>query len=302
MRRFKRILVVADPLTSAEPAIARAVQLARTNKAKVTVVSVQRELERDLPRMQKVLTRQQKERLDSLVRRAAVNGDKITTKALTGISFLEIIREVVNGKHDLVIKPSEGRGGVSRWLFGSTDLHLLRKCPCPVWILKRSKRRKFSRLLAAVDLDPGIETNAELNALILDLATSLARDAGSELHIVHAWSVPHEQALIFGGSDKDAERYAQEMRIERKQKLDELLGHYDLTGVRTKTHLLKGDPGVVIPAASIKERVELVVMGTVARTGIPGFIIGNTAEQTLSRLDCSVIAVKPSGFRIPGVV
>ncbi len=302
MRRFKRILVVADPLTSAEPAITRAVLLAKANKAKVTVANVQRELERDLPRMQNAFTRQQKERLDNLVRRVAVNGDKVTTKALTGIPFLEIIREVVKGKHDLVIKASEGRGGVSRWLFGSTDLHLLRKCPCPVWILKPSKYKRISRLLAAVDLNPGIEANLELNTLILDLATSLARDAGSELHIVHAWSVPNEQALIFGGSDKDAERYAREMRMERKLRMDELLGNYDLTGIRAKTHLLKGDPGTVIPAISKKERVQLVVMGTVARTGIPGFIIGNTAEQTLNRLDCSVIAVKPGGFRIPGFV
>lgn len=302
MRRFKRILVVADPLTSAEPAITRAVLLAKANKAKVTVANVQRELERDLPRMQNAFTRQQKERLDNLVRRVAVNGDKIATKALTGIPFLEIIREVVKGKHDLVIKASEGRGGVSRWLFGSTDLHLLRKCPCPVWILKPSKYKRISRLLAAVDLNPGIEANLELNTLILDLATSLARDAGSELHIVHAWSVPNEQALIFGGSDKDAERYAREMRMERKLRMDELLGNYDLTGIRAKTHLLKGDPGTVIPAISKKERVQLVVMGTVARTGIPGFIIGNTAEQTLNRLDCSVIAVKPGGFRIPGFV
>lgn len=302
MRRFKRILVVADPLTSAEPAIARAVQLARANKAEVTVVNVQRELERDLPSMQKVITRQQKERLDELVRKVAVKGDKITTKPLTGISFIEIIREVVSGKHDLLMKPSEGRGGVSRWLFGSSDLHLLRKCPCPVWILKQSKRKKYSRLLAAIDLDPGIEANAELNALILDLATSLARESGSELHIVHAWSVPSEQALIFSGSEKDVERYGRETRIERMQILDDLLDKYDLSDVRTKTHFRKGDPGVVIPAVSKKERVELVVMGTVARTGIPGFIIGNTAEQTLNRLDCSVLAVKPGGFKIPGFV
>lgn len=300
MRRFKRILVVADPLMSAEPAIARAVQLAQANKAEITVVNVQRELERDLPSMQKVITRQQKERLDELTRKVAIKRDKITTKALTGISFIEIINEVVSGKHDLVIKPTEGRGGVSRWLFGSTDLHLLRKCPCPVWILKQSKRRKYSRLLAAVDPDPSIEANAELNALILDLATSLARDAGSELHIVHAWSVTHEKALILGSSEKDAAHYIREMRIERKRRLDELLGKYDFTDLPTKTHFLKGDPGVVIPAVSKKERVELVVMGTVARTGIPGFIIGNTAEQTLNRLDCSVLAVKPSNFRMPG--
>ena len=90
----------------------------------------------------------------------------------------------------------------------------------------------------------------------------------------------HEQALFFRSGEKDAAHYIREMRIERKRRLDELLGKYDFTDLPTKTHFLKGDPGVVIPAVSKKERVELVVMGTVARTGIPGFNIGDTVEQT----------------------
>ena len=40
-------------------------------------------------------------------------------------------------------------------------------------------------------------------------------------------------------------------------------------------------------------------MGTVARTGIPGLIMGNTAEAILEQLDCSVLAIKPPGFVTP---
>lgn len=40
-------------------------------------------------------------------------------------------------------------------------------------------------------------------------------------------------------------------------------------------------------------------MGTVARTGIPGFIIGNTSEAVLYQLECSVLALKPPGFVCP---
>jgi nucleotide-binding universal stress UspA family protein len=40
-------------------------------------------------------------------------------------------------------------------------------------------------------------------------------------------------------------------------------------------------------------------MGTVARTGISGFFMGNTAETILNQLDCSVLAVKPQGFVTP---
>ena len=102
-------------------------------------------------------------------------GLDIKSRLLRGAPFLEIIKELVRGGHDLVIKPAEGRGGVSSLLFGSTDLHLLRKCPCPVWIIKPTKRKKHARILAAVDPDPGEKANAEFNTLILDLATSLAQ-------------------------------------------------------------------------------------------------------------------------------
>ena len=44
---------------------------------------------------------------------------------------------------------------------------------------------------------------------------------------------------------------------------------------------------------------DLVVMGAVARTGISGLIIGNTAEAILDQLTCSVLAIKPAGFKTP---
>lgn len=37
-------------------------------------------------------------------------------------------------------------------------------------------------------------------------------------------------------------------------------------------------------------------MGSVARTGIPGFIIGNTAESILGQVQCSVLVIKPDGL------
>lgn len=43
----------------------------------------------------------------------------------------------------------------------------------------------------------------------------------------------------------------------------------------------------------------LVVMVTVAITGVPGFIIGNTAETILNHLDCAVLAINPPGFVTP---
>ena len=77
------------------------------------------------------------------------------------------------------------------------------------------------------------------------------------------------------------------------------LGNNTLDYVKPLTHLVKGSARREIPAFARQIEADLVVMGTVARTGVPGFIIGNTAETILNQIDCSVLAIKPPGFQTP---
>ena len=59
-----------------------------------------------------------------------------------------------------------------------------------------------------------------------------------------------------------------------------------------------------VSSTAIREAVEhlhpdLLVMGTVSRGGLAGFLIGNTAERLLDRVDCSLLTVKPNEFVSP---
>ena len=62
-----------------------------------------------------------------------------TAKVLGGSPFIEVIKEVLRQGHDLVMMAAEGEGGVEDALFGSTSTHLMRKCPCPVWVMKSGR-------------------------------------------------------------------------------------------------------------------------------------------------------------------
>ena len=64
-------------------------------------------------------------------------------------------------------------------------------------------------------------------------------------------------------------------------------------------HLEKGEPGTVIPVLARDEQIDLIVMGSVCRTGIEGFLVGNTAEKILLQVDCSVLTINPDGFCSP---
>ena len=181
-------------------------------------------------------------------------------------------------------------------------MHLLRKCPCPVWVMKPTRRKRYRRIVAAVDPDALDSERDALNVTILDLATSLARLEGGRLSVVHVWSLPGEtfyRSGRIGVPRKELEAMLAEAEEASQQRVDELLGRYALDDVRHDTHLLKGEARDRIPELVRETKADLLVMGTVCRTGVPGFFIGNTAENVLQHVDCSLLAVKPKGFVTP---
>jgi nucleotide-binding universal stress UspA family protein len=187
-------------------------------------------------------------------------------------------------------------------LFGSTAMHLMRKCPCPVWVVKKGENERYDRIIAAVDPDPSDEQRNQLNFKIMDLATSLAKLEQSELLVVHAWSLYGETILRGGVGRMDREKIdklVREAEAEHEEGLNNLLEKYDLQGLNHQVHLIKGTAGIVIPDVAEKERADLIVMGTLSRSGVAGFLIGNTAEKILQKVDCSVLALKPDGFATP---
>ena len=106
---------------------------------------------------------------------------------------------------------------------------------------------------------------------------------------------------VRGGLSEESIRYARkQLKRIYESLLDGLLSSIDLNRVITHRHLLRNED---VPKAIVKlvksNAIDLLVMGTVCRTGLPGFFIGNTAEKVLSEVSCSVLTVKPEGFVTP---
>ena len=163
MRRFKKILVAYDGKTDVSAAFARALDLATTNEAVLTVVAVLEEftgqLEKwmaaeNVQKLKEGAFREVAERLEIHSKSAAMKGIQVNKEFLVGKPFLEIIRSVLRNGHDLVIVTPKSRSGFRSALFGSTTRHLMRKCPVPVWAVKQTKKRRYRRILAAVDPSP----------------------------------------------------------------------------------------------------------------------------------------------------
>ncbi len=143
----------------------------------------------------------------------------------------------------------------------------MRKCPCPVWIVKPTRRRRYERILATVDTDPINSDQDRLNHLIMDLATSIAQLEDSELHVVHAWELQGDDwiAARVALSDQEIRSIGQDVREQHQATLDRLLSDYEAMDIRMKTHLIDGRAGMVIPEQARRHDVELIVMGSQIR-------------------------------------
>ena len=321
MERYKDILCVVTTPESSNAALERAVTLAENNQARLTVVAVTEHVSIGMgipdggpvsADLQAATVSACAQGLDFAVSPFLIRHE-VTAKVLVGVQFLEIIREVLRNGHDLVIKAAEPLEWLDR-LLGSEDMHLLRKCPCPVWLIKPSAPHKYRQILAAVDVDdsyPELELNSRwlLDQHVLEMATSMAISDFAELHIVHAWEAIGESAMrgsFMRTPEAKVNTYVEEVRRQREASLERLMsdetrdeGQDDLNYLKPRMHLVKGWARKVIPALAQEIEADLVVMGTVARTGVPGFITGNTAESILNQLECSVLAIKPAGFVTP---
>jgi len=316
MKRFKNILYVTK-FGMALKAFHQAVDLAERNNAFLTVVLVMERIPPYLTLLKPdVLQRARIKELSVALDKLSelVKGRvKIETKIVEGEFFLEVVREVVRNGRDLVVKATDGDTGFAGGLFGTTDRHILRKCPCPVWLIKSTEPTPIQRVMACVDLsdstEPGLDASESLNRTILELAASVATTNQTELHLVHVWDVPAEDTLRSartGFSEEEADEFVEEIHQYHEDWLAGLMnqtknwiGEEVFNSITVKLHLPKGAARDLILTLSQELNIDLVVMGTVARTGIPGFFIGNTAESVLGQINCSVLAVKPAGFITP---
>lgn len=301
MRRFKNILF--SPLGKHENSLAvhNMAKLVTDTPAHLTLFGVVPEptgVRRLLPwtDIEAELQQRQHEELEQQLSEwgRRVGCASVDTVVEVGSPALSIIKRVLLKGHDLVVvttdEDREDRVMIRR---------LLRKCPCPVWVI-RPTRARTQRVLAALNPDP---EEHDLNSLIIELAAAMFELNGGELHVVHAWELFGESTLrsspFVHASSAQIDEMLRTEHDARRRALDEFLSHSEVAEAPWRIHLEKGPATEVVPRVAAALRINVLVMGTIARTGVRGLVMGNTAESILDEVHCSVIAVKPPGFVSP---
>jgi nucleotide-binding universal stress UspA family protein len=313
VHRFKNILFVCDEHSAYELALERVIWLAGANQARVTMVStIDSGGAQDISRLftmipglgsrdiGETVIAVHRSKLEDRAQALRKAGLEVDTKVLIGTPFIEIIRQVMRDRHDIVIKGAHRTAG--RQFFPGADMHLLRKCPCPIWVLNSVAAPRSRRILVAVDPDPEDANRDHLNRTLMDLATSLARNDSAKLDVINVWRLQQEAALRHGLAnipEDEIDRMVVQTQNDSKARLQELVSDYtEFEDIMRVLHI-KGVAGDVIPEHVTAESIDTIVMGTLTRTGVAGLFIGDTAETILNRVTCSVLTAKAPGFITP---
>jgi universal stress protein E len=294
---FRRILVDLDAAAAAHPAVDRALELARRCGASVKLVDVM-----SVPasarsyvsgETEQMVAGARREHLASLAK--AITDVPVEHELLTGRPAQAIIAEAVRGDFDLVVRSHARDLAAEPRKLGAIDMQLFRSCPSTVWAVGPGAQQAPRKVVAAIHANPGEDEEQQLNARIIAAAAEMASGG---LIVFQAWEAFAADMLRSRYSDEEFTGYVKAAADAARADVDAFLKTVDLPE-GTRIELREGTPEEVLPAYVVSEGIDLVVMGTIARTGIAGLIMGNTAERLLQRLTCSVMAVKPEGFQPP---
>ncbi|WP_337878853.1 universal stress protein UspE [Rheinheimera sp.] len=306
MTSYANILVVLDPSVVEQKALDRAIELARLQDCQLTAFLSIYDFSYEMTTM---LSGEERESMRQAViaDRELWIRDLVAEYQAAGLRidiqvvwhnrpFEAIVQAVLEQQFDLVIKGTHDHDVLKSMIFTPTDWHVLRKCPCPVLLVKDHGWPEQGNIIAAVNAGSEQVHHSSLNQRILQQATALATLLNSKVQLVNAYpGTPVNIAIEI--PEFNPQDYNQNMKQHHEQAVQKLAAEFGIP--QAQTHVAEGMPEDVLPRLATELDAEMVVIGTIGRTGLSAAIIGNTAEHVIDRLDCDVLAVKPANFVCP---
>jgi nucleotide-binding universal stress UspA family protein len=188
--------------------------------------------------------------------------------------------------HDLVVMPTHGREGVSRYLLGSVTEKVVRLSSVPVLTVRMEPDEQlafpYEDVLVPTD-GSAAATGAAGHGL------SLAAALGATVHVL---SVVDETAL---GPDVRSTVSAGESERAATEAVEAIASDAEARGIeRTVTHVERGTPAEGILECIAANGIDAVVMGTTGRRGTDRILVGSVAEKTVRSAPVPVVTVGAS--------
>lgn len=281
---MRKIIAIWDHSNTSSRLLAKANKIAQDLDAEVflavfvTSLNQKRHKVKNRSTLDKAIKHDIKEHFDSSVK----------VKHLIAVD--QDIAKWVNGfcqqtEVDLVVK----MGNRSESLFHTpVDWQLIRQINSPVLITSAKQWKKKPKILATVDVQKKNSKQKTINGKVLTAAKFITDKTDASLHAVYNIGITKalteldivEPSEIKKKHGKDA-----------KKLVNELLDKYDIEDATT--HIMAGDVSETVPKVAKKIKADVVIVGSVGRSGMKGMLLGNTAEKILHNLRTDILVMKP---------
>lgn len=292
---IRRILVILDKPKHKQIALERAVDLAQRTGAHLDLVAFvhhpvyeHKEVydQHQRQAMRKALMNERRDFVQDLVRDARIEANDVKTHTVWTPDIAGWVQEnAARLDSDLVIKSVHRSKTITHT---PVDWHLLRTCPVPLLLAVKRKYPARARVLATLDLRRLDAAHQRLNGKVLGIAHTFAEKHESDVDVCFVI----EQSDVLTALDiVDTHEHQNQVKRRIKPTLDAIAKEWNVPAERV--HLPVGKVGHCVNSVVDRIKAELVVMGTTARRGVKGMVLGNSAEKVLSRVNCDVLALKP---------
>ena len=283
---LERILCPSDLTEESDGALAYAIALAETYRAKLFVLHcVQAEAPPDYVR-----TNAEKHLRQAVLGKLSPVGDPIHWEAIVieDDPATAIAREAATRSADLIVMRSRRRPHAAA-LLGSTAEAVCRIAPCPVlvthpeersWPEATPARPLLGKVLVAHDF-------SDCSELAMSTALSLAQEFQSELHLIHVLPSPAERGSSSTEPSPESEFQEAARRLDNSIPAEARLWCEFRIAVRA------GQPYREILAYAEQEKIDLICMGMRGAGFGMKALFGSNADRVLRQAPCPVLIARP---------
>lgn len=232
-------------------------------------------------------------RLGQMQQQLTASGVKVPQVfCLHGEASAEIVKAAERIRTNLIMLGA--RGGAADRLFPpeTTMERMIRWSPKPVLAVPPKPPLAFANIVCPVDF-------SDVSARGLTTAIHLARAFGGKLQVLTVVPPPPGFPPPAPPWAEAAASTEQAAATNRLRELNGFLSRFDFQGVTWEKHVLRGDPAHEIVQRAMSTHADLIVMGSVGRTGLPYVFQGSTAVKVARQLPCALLTAKRVQVLVP---
>lgn len=291
--KLKHILVAVDQFPQSKPSLARAIELARTHNAKLTIVHIVGELGVHFPdvtdkhRVEQQALLVAREFIEAAIRPFDFGSIDVAIHVEVGSASSRIVALSKELGADLIVVKVHQRRSIREKLLGSTADRIIRAAPVSVLVVKRPAKKTYRNIVVAVDSSDSSEAAAIQSAQI---------DPKARLQFVYVShvSMQFEQALFRAGtSQANVEAFRRKLVAQAKQRLRDVVARVDRRQTTPRIRVVEGEPASSLLQMTQVQGVDLIALGPSESGLIHRALLGSVTQSLLRKSSCDVLISRP---------